>query len=168
MTISRVVFALVGMAGLAAAQSKSPSTITVSVYGVGDCPAVNWTFDASQTAEGQITRGQISALVVNRELDKCSPQLFQLVPLGLKLQSVVVRQYDPGGTSAMPVLTVTLTGVRVSNYQVGGSTASRLPGESVSLSFESIKLEYRTPPNPDGSGGGTITAGWDFTTNSRI
>lgn len=165
MTISRIVFALVGMAGLAAAQS----TITVSVSGVGDCSAVNWTFDASETpsSAGQIPKGQISALVVNRLLDKCSPLLFELVPEGRVVPSVVVTQYDSSATGRIPVLTVTLENVRVSNYQVGGSTASPLPSESVAFTFERIKLEYKTQNSSTGVITTTGEAGWDFTTNSR-
>ena len=162
MTISRILLAMVGAAGLAAAQNTTQSTITLSGSGL-DCPALNWTFDASQTSTGQTTRGQISALVVNRQLDQCSPRLFQLVPSGLRLDSVVVTEYESSSSSRIPVLTVTLRGVRVSNYQVGGTTASPLPGESVAFTFESIKLEYQNP-----NGGAPVWAGWDFTANRSI
>ena len=161
MTISRIVFAVVGMAGLVAAQN----TITVRVDGVGDCTALNWTFDASHTVPppgtGGISKAQISALVVNRQLDQCSPHLFELVPSGQQVPSVVVTQYD--STGRIPILIVTLGGVLVSNYQVGGSTATAAPGESVAFTFSSIRLEYRSA-----SGGGSVEAGWDFMRNARI
>jgi type VI protein secretion system component Hcp len=163
MTISRLVLAVVGAAGLAAAQN----TIVVRVDGVGDCPALNWTFDASQTYSPAGSggtgsgRAQATALVVNRQLDQCSPHLFQLVPLGQHVQSVVVTQYD--STGRIPVLIVTLGGVVVSNYQVGGSTATSAPSEAVAFTFGTIKLEYRSP-----SGGGSVDAGWDFTRNVKM
>ena len=164
MTISRMVLALVGAAGLAAAQNTN--TITVKVDNVGECPAQNWTFDASQvptspTGGSFSGKSQITALVVNRQLDQCSPLLFQAVVTGQHVVSVVLTQYDPA--THLPFLTVTLGTVLVSNYQVGGSTASPLPGESVAFSFGSIKIEYRSP-----NGGGPVHAGWDFTVGKLL
>jgi len=157
MTISTMVLAIVGTAGLAAAQN----TITIKVDSVGECSAQNWTFDASQVptspSGGSFSgKSQITALVVNRQLDQCSPLLFQAVAMGQHVASVVLTQYDPA--SHLPFLTVTLGTVLVSNYQVGGSTANPLPGESVAFSFGSIRIDYRSP-----NGGGSVHAGWDFT-----
>jgi type VI protein secretion system component Hcp len=166
MTISRIVLAVVGAAGLAAAQNGS--AINVKVDGVGDCPAQNWTFDASQaapapgTATGVAGRAQITALVVNRLLDQCSALLFKAVVSGQHVASVVLTQYDPA-TPRAPFLTVTLGDVLISNYQIGGSTANPLPGESVAISFGSIKIEYRSP-----NGGGPVNAGYDFKVNKTI
>ena len=159
MTISRVVLAMVAAAGLAAAQGAQ-NTITVKVDGVGECPAVNWTFDASQAtsaATGGAVAGkaQITALVVNRQLDQCSALLFQAVVVGQHVPSVVLTQYDPA--THFPFLTVTLGNVLISNYQVGGSTTSPLPGESVAFSFGSIKIDYQSP-----NGGRPVHAGYDF------
>lgn len=164
MTISRIVFALVGAAGLAAAQNTN--TINVKVDLVGDCPALNWTFDASQpvavagTGGAGSGRAQITALVVNRQLDQCSPRLLEAVLSGKHVSSVVVTQYD--STGRLAVVTVTLKDVLVSNYQVGGNTATAMPGESVALTFGSITFEYRSPS------GGMVEAGWDFTRNLGI
>ena len=101
MTISRIVFAVVGMAGLVAAQN----TITVRVDGVGDCTALNWTFDASHTVPPPgtvgISKAQISALVVNRQLDQCSPHLFELVVSGKHVPSVVVPVWPENPTRAL-------------------------------------------------------------------
>ena len=161
MTISRIVLAVVAAAGLAAAQNAN--TIVVKVDNVGECPAANWTFDASQaatTSTGTVGgKAQATALVVNRQLDQCSPRLLQLVFLGQHIPSVVLTQYDSTGRIA--VLVVTLKDVTVSNYQVGGSTATPMPGESVALSFSSITFEYR-------STSGTVEAGWDFRLNHAI
>jgi type VI secretion system Hcp family effector len=152
---------MVAAAGLAAAQNTN--AISVKVDNVGECPAANWTFDASQaatTSTGTVAgRAQITALVVNRQLDQCSPLLFQAVVSGQHVPSVVLTQYD--SATHVPVLTVTLGLVVASNYQVGGSTASPLPGESVAFSFGTIKLEYRSP-----NGGGSVHAGWDFRANA--
>jgi hypothetical protein len=89
------------------------NTIPVKVDGIpGDCPTLNWTFDASQPAApagaggSGSGRAQITALAVNRQVDQCSPQLFQLVLSGQHVPSVVMTQYD--STGRIPVLIVTL------------------------------------------------------------
>lgn len=161
MTISRIVLVLIGVAGLAAAQNTN--TINFRADGVGDCPAASWAFDAAQVpiASGVGTRGQIRAFTVNRQLDQCSPRLFEASLSGNRIASVVLTQYD--STGRIPVVTITLNDVFVSNYQVGGSTGSPLPGESVALTFGSIKIEYRSL-----NGGGSVEAGWDFRRNARM
>jgi len=177
MTISRLVFAAVVAAGIAAAQTEY---ITAKMDGIsgsstlvghtGECEALAWAFGATDqppsslsTSGAAAPKVQVSALVLTRRLDACSPRLFNYATIGQHMNTVTLTQSELGGT-LRPVMVVTLSEVTVSNYQIGGTAGDKAspPAESVSLAFAKITFEYFVY-RPDGSQGSTITVSYDVT-----
>jgi type VI protein secretion system component Hcp len=159
MTITKLFFAAVAAAGVAAAQES----ITITVDGIGSsCSVQAWTFGASDpthasSGSGAVGAGrsQVSALVLSRLLDKCSTQFFALTMAGKSAPAATLTQTDANGK---PVLVIKLRGVYIASYQESGSASNPLPGESVSLAFEQIDIQYSGP-------GGPTQAGWDIARN---
>jgi type VI secretion system secreted protein Hcp len=57
--------------------------------------------------------------------------------------------------------------VFISSYQVGGSGGGSLPMEQVSLNYAKILQEYKEQ-KPDGSLGGSVKLGYDWSKNVKI
>ena len=127
---------------------KGTPSITVKVdglncntsLGTGTFAISAWSFGASQSGTassgggGGAGKATISDLHVQKQFDECSPLLFNGVVTGKHFQTVSLVQQDKKTT----VMTVTLTDVLISSYQIGGSRGDSDPNESVSFSFAKI------------------------------
>lgn len=116
------------------------------------------------------------------KVDAASPQLFIASASGTHLKNAVFSFVTSGGKAQGEYYTVTLTDVLITSVGQVGSTGSQGPLsfekleassiadgllEEVSLSYATLKLEYKTI-NPDGSFGTTITAGYDFKSGKKL
>ncbi len=103
--------------------------------------ALSWSWGASNSSS--VTTGSgagagkanIQDLSVQKDFDQCSPVLFGAVVNGRALADVTLTQEDHKGNI---LLTVKMTHVLVSSWQIGGSTTSELPMEAVTFSFEKV------------------------------
>ncbi len=129
----------------------------------------SFSWGASQTSSVAGTGGSgagkahLSDLSIMKTLDKASVPLFKALTLGTHIPNGTLTAIKATGTAgAKPFLKVTLGELFVTSLQVSGS--SEIPMESVSFSYNTIKIEYSTQDDK-----GTMTvagsAGWDIKTN---
>src|SRR5439155_21679479 len=111
--------------GLNCATPLGGGTFLVSSYNFG----ASQTIDTSGAGAGKAT---VRDLSVARGMDACSPALFAAVISGKHITTATLVQTDANGN---PLLTVTLTNVLVSSYQISGSQQSLGPEESLSFAF---------------------------------
>jgi type VI secretion system secreted protein Hcp len=130
------------------AQSKPASTITVkvddlsctTVVGTGAFNVQTWSFGATQSTGGSTGGGggagkaTVSGLKVQKTFDQCSPGLFAGVTTGKHFRTVTVVQQDEKNT----VMTVTLTDVIISSYELAGEQSSRNPMEAIVFGFAKV------------------------------
>ncbi len=97
-------------------------------------------------------------------VDKASPALLQACLSGkhfAKAELAVVRS----GGKGQQFLTITLTDVLVSSFQIGGSEGDdQSPTDQFTLDFRRIVYGYQ-PQKADGSLGSAVNATWNFDTN---
>jgi type VI protein secretion system component Hcp len=80
-------------------------------------------------------KASISDLNVQKNFDQCSPALFGAVVTGKHFNTLTLTQLDGNGNV---VLTLTLSEVLVSSWQMSGSVNQDLPIESVSFAFAKV------------------------------
>jgi len=99
-------------------------------------------------------------------VSKASPNLMLACASGQHFKSAVLTARK-AGKGQQEFLTFSLSDVLVSAYQTGGVEGEVVPGDSVSLNFSKIQVEYKQQ-NPDGSLGASIKAGWDVKHNKQF
>jgi type VI secretion system secreted protein Hcp len=98
---------------------------------------------------------------------KASPVLFLRCASGQHIKQAVLTARKSGGTQA-ELLTLTMTDLLVSSYQIAGSeTADTVPTDQVSLNAAKIELEYKLQ-KADGSLDAPVKAGWDVQQNVQV
>jgi type VI secretion system secreted protein Hcp len=112
---------------------------------------------------GTIQRPEFSDITITKFLDSSSPVLTRLCAQGAHIRGVVIEFVNPGMDKLL-VQRITLDDVMVSSVKMGGP-AGQPPTETVAFKFARIRQEYFIPKRADGSGGGTIRAGFDLTAN---
>jgi len=83
----------------------------------------------------------LSELSVMKYMDKATPRLFKALCSGEHIKTGVLSAVK-AGAAGKPFLKLSIEELFVSNYQVSGS--SEIPTESVSFSYNKIKIEYST------------------------
>jgi len=100
------------------------------------------------------------------KVSTASPNLMLACASGKHFKSALLTARK-AGKSQQEFLTFSLSDVLVSAYQAGGAEGEVVPGDSVSLNFAKIQVEYKAQ-NPDGSLGESIKAGWDVKQNKQF
>jgi type VI protein secretion system component Hcp len=95
-----------------------------------------WSFGASNPVDligggGGAGKVNVSDLNVSKAFDGCSPALLGAVTTGKAFPSLTLAASNKDGSTT----TVTLTDVRVTSWQAGGSSASAAASESASFAF---------------------------------
>jgi type VI secretion system secreted protein Hcp len=113
----------------------------------GEIKIHSWSWGASQVTSVSGSGGSgagkasLSEVTIMKDMDQASPELFKALVKGTHIASVVLTaQKAVGDTSGKPFLTVTLNEVFVTSQQISGS--SEIPSESVSFSYNQIKMDY--------------------------
>jgi type VI secretion system secreted protein Hcp len=106
-------------------------------------------FGASQTGireaggKASARRSSLTPFSITKKVDKASPKLFLACATGQHIQSAVLTFRDvEAGTAPYEYLTITLTDVLISSYQLGGNAGGDLPLESISISYSKIEYKY--------------------------
>jgi type VI secretion system Hcp family effector len=160
MKFTNLFVGVLAMAGLAAAQDA----ISINISGVGTCTVQTWSFGAvlptgtPGTGSGA-GRTQLGALMLTKGIDSCTTGLLRSVTSGAAFTSGTVTLTQTDSTGRTPLLTIQLTDALVVSDQIGGTTASATPVESVSFSFQKIQINYY-------SSSGTQEFGWNVATNT--
>ena len=98
--------------------------------------------------------------------NKASPLLMLACAGGDHIKSSILT-CRKAGKDQQEFFKVTFSDVLVSSFQTGGSGASTLPIDSISLNFAKAEWEYKEQKS-DGSLGGAIKAGWDLKLNKKV
>jgi type VI secretion system secreted protein Hcp len=114
---------------------------------------------------GGAAKAQVHDLTVTTGTSKASPKLFLACVSGQHLKSAVLTARRAGKVQ-QEFLTLTLSDVLVSSYQIGGSEEG-VPTDAVSMSFGRVDVEYREQ-KADGSLGAATKAGWDVKANKKV
>jgi type VI secretion system secreted protein Hcp len=116
---------------------------------VGEIKIHSWSWGASQTTSVSGTGGSgagkasLSDISIMKDYDKSSPPLFQALLKGNHIKTgVLTAQKSAGEGSGKPFLKISLEEIFVTSVQDSGS--SEIPSESISFSYNKIKVEYFT------------------------
>jgi len=133
----------------------------------------SWSWGATQLGTtaggGGGGTGKVSIQDLNfvARTSKASPVLFLRCASGQHIKQAILTARTSGKTQA-EFLTLTMTDLLVSSYQIAGSeTADTVPMDQVSLNFTKIKFEYRMQ-KADGSLDAPVTTGWDVKANQKL
>ena len=138
----------------------------------GEIQVESWSWGESNPAQpgggggGGAGKVQMQDLAFTTRFSKASPQLILACASGKHFKDAVLTARK-AGKGQQEFLTFSLSDVLVSAYQTAGAGGDVLPGDSVSLNFSKIQVEYK-PQNPDGSLGSSIKAGWDVKQNKQF
>jgi type VI secretion system secreted protein Hcp len=138
----------------------------------GEIELESWSFGVSNNSSalqgGGSGSGKSNPLDLNitKKTDKASARLAQAVAMGDHFKSAILTVRKAGGTQ-QEYLTITLSDVFISSYQAGGSGGGNLPMEQLSLNYAKILQEYKEQ-KPDGSLGGSVKLGYDWSKQVKI
>jgi type VI secretion system secreted protein Hcp len=109
---------------------------------------------------GKVSLSELSLMMT---VSAASPELLLACEQGSLIKSGVLTAATGGTASSGSVaaLRLMVAGVRVTSVQFSGASGGGLPQQSISLSFQQIRVEW-------GSGGSQTTTGWDLMTNTAI
>jgi type VI secretion system secreted protein Hcp len=139
----------------------------------GEIEILSYNFGATHnTTVGSATGGAGSGkttfqnFTFHHAVDKSSPLLFQACASGTHYAKATLTVRKAGGTQ-MEYLVVKMETVFVESVSVAGSgMAQEVPTEQVSLAVGQIVFDYKEQ-KPDGTLGGSVTGGWNVTTNKK-
>jgi type VI secretion system secreted protein Hcp len=143
--------------------AKHKGEIEVESWSWGEANPVQPGGSGSGSGAGKV---QMQDFNFTARVSKASPNLMLACASGQHFKSAVLTARK-AGKSQQEFLTFSLSDVLVSTYQIGGAGGEVVPGDSVSLNFAKIQVEYK-PQNPDGSLGASIKAGWDVKHNKQF
>jgi len=126
---------------------------------------LSWSWGASQVTSVAGTGGSgagkadLSDFSVMKYFDKASTPIFKSLTKGVHIKSGTLEAVKSGG-DGKPFLKVDLEELFVTSHQLSGS--SEIPSESVSFSYNQIKIEYSTQDEK-----GVITTAGSVTFNTK-
>ena len=104
-------------------------------------------------------------LLVVARTSKASPKLWLACASGQHLKSAVLTCRKPG-KAPFEFLTITLSDVLVSSYEIDGSD-EELPLDQVALAFAKVETAY-TPQDTTGKAQPPVKTGWDRKKNAKV
>ncbi len=123
----------------------------------------NWGVSESFTSSGSggIVGGipKIAGLIINKQLDKASPNLLRACLNAKHIKDVVLTQRRPGAGKSN-FLTITLQDVLISSVSDFEADAATAPTETVAFNFGKVIYEY-VPKKPNGQPDTPVTLKWD-------
>lgn len=110
----------------------------------------------------------LSALSLQKQLDKSSPKLFLNCCNGthIKTGNMIVREATGDDTTQI-YYQYDMTEVFVDSISWGGAANGGKPSESLALSAKSLQITY-WPQDATGKVGNKIVAGWDVSKNAKM
>ena len=138
----------------------------------GEIDVLSWSWGATQSGTGHLGGGagagkvNVGDLKLVKFVDRASPTLFYLCCCGEHIPKATLTVRKAGGKKPLEYLKINLEKVFVTQVELGGSQDKDRVTETVTLNFAKCQLEY-VPQKPDGSGGPSITKGWDVSANKE-
>jgi type VI secretion system secreted protein Hcp len=139
----------------------------------GEIDVLSWSWGASNPVTAGPASGSASGRVNIQDLhfttrmSKASPRLFLACATGQHLKQARLSAVR-AGEKAAEFFSLTLSDVRISSYQSGGSEGSDIvPMDQVSLNAAKLAMEYKAM-RPDGTFEAPVVAGWDAKSGSKF
>jgi type VI secretion system secreted protein Hcp len=126
--------------------------------------ASNASSGASTTGSGA-AKGTLQDITVTKSVDKTTPLLYSYVWSGFHVPSGQITVRKAGGAEPVEYLTLSMEGLYLTSYSVGGADGGEILHETFSLTFNRIKVEYKTQAGSGTTGEGN-SQGWDLTTQA--
>ena len=133
----------------------------------------SWSWGVTQSGTSAKGSGSGAGKAVAQDLhfikkhDQASPVLFASCATGKHFPNAVLTARKAGGEQ-QEYLTIKMSDLLVSSYQVGGSQGGDVvPTDQVSLNFSKIEFIYK-PQKPDGTLGADVKQGYDFSKNVKL
>lgn len=130
----------------------------------------SWSWGATQAGTGGgggAGKVSVDSFSFGKTVDKASPKLFESLTTGKHIKDVTLELCRPNEDGRLQCyLTIKLTDVLVSGYQIGGSGGD-VPTDQFSLNFAKIEFEYK-PQKEDGSLDAPVKAGYDVKANKKV
>jgi type VI secretion system secreted protein Hcp len=142
--------------------SKHPSEIQLESFSFGVSNTGSFAFGGG----GGTGKANFQSFNLTKKVDAASPSLFLACCTGQHSPTAVVSIRKAGGTQE-DYLIYTFSDTMIDSYQVGGSTGSELPIESVSFGYGKMEIEYKTQ-DAKGMLGKPVKAGYDLTKNVKV
>ncbi len=134
-----------------------------------ECESFQWgvgrgiTTPTGSSQERESTAPSVSEVTVVKNMDKCTPKLFEQSCVGTsKLVKIDLVQT---GEQLETYMAYELTDSLISSYSV--STGGDRPSESVSFNFTKIEMKY-TPYDNKHKPGSPIPAGYDVSQGKKV
>jgi type VI secretion system secreted protein Hcp len=130
----------------------------------GEIMVLSWSWAETQAtagAAGGTSKVFMQDFHFSKAIDAASPKLMLACASGQHIKNAVLSCRKTGG--AQDFLTVTLTEVAISSYQVSESAAGDTT-DQFALHFAKIQFDY-VQQKSDGTTGGSTEAGWDLQNN---
>ncbi|MFO7497030.1 MAG: type VI secretion system tube protein Hcp [Desulfobacterales bacterium] len=120
---------------------------------------------ASQVGSGGRSSGRadFADLTIVKPLDAATPLLFKACATGEHIKEVILELCRAGGDK-LKWMEYKMSDVTVSSVAVSGGGGGD-PTESVSFNYGRIQQTYVKQKRADGTGGGSVLAGWDLQAN---
>ncbi len=109
----------------------------------------------------------ISSMSVTKVVDKATAKLFLACCQGKHYSKGKLTVREAGGDTPVEYLVLDFTQLFVDSISWGGASGGEKPSESLSFSFESIKMTYQEQQSA-GSGQKAGEAGWNLKQNTKL
>ncbi len=112
-------------------------------------------------AGGGVGKPSMQDFRFSKAVDKSSPKLMLACASGQHIKDAILSCCRKAGGTSQDFLTITLTEVTVSSYEITGDSGAAIdPTDQFALHFAKIQFNY-AQQKPDGTMGASTQAGWD-------
>jgi len=122
---------------------------------------------ATASSVGGATAERINhkPFVIEHLIDKASPKIYEACCKGTHIKEINFELCRAGGDK-VKYFEIKLTQALITKVEPKGTANDEgFPSERVYFTYGKIEWKYVQQKREDGTGGGTIAAGWDLTTN---
>jgi len=100
------------------------------------------------------------------KVNKASPELMLSCAEGRHIKSAELT-CRKAGKEQQEFISIKMSDLLVSSYQIGGSHGDVIPTDQVSLNYSKIEYSYK-PQKPDGTLDAAVKVGWDLKQNKKV
>jgi type VI secretion system secreted protein Hcp len=117
---------------------------------------------ASSAGGATAERANFSPVTITRLVDRSSPNLWETCFTGKHIKEITIELCRAGGDK-QKYLVIKMEQVLLTNFDQGGG--DDFPIETVSFSPGKVTMDYIQQSRADGTPAGSVSAGWDLTQN---
>ncbi|MGH7931832.1 MAG: Hcp family type VI secretion system effector [Candidatus Binataceae bacterium] len=116
---------------------------------------------------GTVGKVSMSDFSFSMQTSKATPAMLKACASGKHIASaILVCRKATGDGGQMDYMTWTMKPIIVSSYQTGGSSGADIPIDSVSINYESVKIEYKTQTDTSGALSAVPSFEWNVSKNT--